>query len=62
MSQLHETLMGKKLIEGTLPNIAYELKRIADALEKKKIKELMELYPNDQELGKKVREHYTRFK
>ena len=31
--QLHETFMGKKLIEGTLPDIAHQLKRIADALE-----------------------------
>ena len=34
MTQLHETLMGRKLIEGTLPEIARNLKRIADALEK----------------------------
>lgn len=34
MTQLHETLMGRKLIEGTLPEIARQLKRIADALEK----------------------------
>jgi hypothetical protein len=33
MTQLHETLMGRKLIEGTLPEIARNLKRIADALE-----------------------------
>jgi len=54
--------MGKKLIEGTLPEIAHQLKRIADALEKGKIKELMTLYPNDQDLGRNVREHFTRFK
>ena len=34
MTQLHETLMGRKLIEGTLPEIARQLKRIADSLEK----------------------------
>jgi hypothetical protein len=28
-------MMGKKLIEGTLPDIAHQLKRIADALENK---------------------------
>ena len=62
MAELHETIMGKKLIEHTLPDIAYQLKRIADILEKGKIKELMNAYPNDQELGEKVREFYTRFK
>ena len=34
MPELHETLMGRKLIEGTLPNIADQLKRIADTMEK----------------------------
>lgn len=33
--QLHDTMMGKKLIEGTLPDIAHQLKRIADILESK---------------------------
>lgn len=33
MPELHETLMGKKLIEHTLPEIATQLKRIADILE-----------------------------
>jgi hypothetical protein len=31
---LHETVMGQRLMEGTLPDIAYQLKRIADSLEK----------------------------
>jgi hypothetical protein len=31
---LHETIMGQRLMEGTLPDIAYQLKRIADSLEK----------------------------
>lgn len=31
---LHETTMGQRLIEGTLPDIAHQLKRIADSLEK----------------------------
>ena len=35
MAELHETLMGRKLIEGTLPEIAKQLERIADALEVK---------------------------
>lgn len=34
MIQLHETFMGKTLIQGTLPDIADQLKRIADSLEK----------------------------
>lgn len=34
--QLHDTLIGRKLIEGTIPDIAEQLKRIADALESKK--------------------------
>ena len=62
MAELHETIMGRKLIEHTLPEIAEQLKRIADILETKKVKELMTRYPNDQELGQKVREFYTRFK
>lgn len=35
MAELHETIMGKKLIEGIIPNIAKQLERVADALEKK---------------------------
>ena len=33
MVELHETLMGKKLIEHTLPDIGSQLKRIANAME-----------------------------
>ncbi len=33
MAQLHDTLMGRKLLEGIIPNIADSLDRIADALE-----------------------------
>ena len=33
MAELHETRMGKTLIDSTFPRIAKELKRIADALE-----------------------------
>jgi hypothetical protein len=32
--ELHKTVMGQRLIEGTLPDIAHQLKRIADSLEK----------------------------
>lgn len=35
MPELHETLMGRKLIEHTLPDIGDQLKRIADLLENK---------------------------
>lgn len=34
MPQLHETIMGRKLIDHTLPEIARQLERIADALQK----------------------------
>lgn len=33
MPQLHETLMGQKLISTNIPGIHHELKRIADMLE-----------------------------
>ena len=64
MAELHETLMGKKLIEGTLPEIAHQLKRIADALESKKqpdhtrsaFETFINNHPNDEELGKNIRE------
>ena len=62
MAELHETLMGRKLIEDTLPEIARQLERIADIIEQNKIKELIKVYPNDQELGKHIREYYVRFK
>ena len=35
MAELHNTIMGKKLIEHTLPEIARQLERIADVLEGK---------------------------
>jgi hypothetical protein len=65
MAELHETLMGRKLIEGTLPDIAEQLKRIADILEKKEetfvdVSELIETIYNDQELGEKIRKLYGR--
>jgi len=63
MPELHETLMGRKLIEGTLPNIAHQLQRIADALEKKSgeeisldIYELVNHFSNDTDLGKQLRQ------
>ena len=33
MPELHETLMGRKLIEHTLPEIGRQLARVADAME-----------------------------
>jgi hypothetical protein len=32
--ELHNTIMGRRLIEGTLPNLVHQLSRIADSLEK----------------------------
>ena len=64
MAELHETLMGRKLIEGVIPDIAHQLKRIADALESKEIRtenaitNLINQYPNDQELGKEIRKRW----
>jgi len=60
MPELHETLMGRKLIEGTLPEIARQLERIADSLEKKEesfidVSELIKNTPNDTELGENIR-------
>lgn len=61
--QLHDTLIGRKLIEGTLPDIAKQLERIADALESKQpdqtrtaFENFINNYPNDEDLGKKIRE------
>jgi hypothetical protein len=61
MPELHETLMGRKLIEHTLPDIAHQLERIAVALESKEVRtenaltNLINQFPNDQELGKQIR-------
>lgn len=37
--ELHETIMGKRLIEHTLPEILNQLKRIANSLEKLEAKD-----------------------
>jgi len=34
MTQLHDTVIGRRLIEHTLPEIARQLKRVADNMEK----------------------------
>jgi hypothetical protein len=61
--QLHDTMMGKKLIEGTLPDIAHQLKRIADILESKQqdqVTSAFKAYVNsgatDSEIVKQLRE------
>lgn len=60
MPELHNTVMGKRLIEHTLPQIARQLERIADALESKStsksFKTFVDHYQDDKELGKKIRE------
>lgn len=66
MPELHNTIMGKRLIEHTLPEIVRQLERIADALEQKKkedevsnttsaFRNYINNYPDDKELGKKIR-------
>ena len=64
MPQLHETLMGERLIKSVLPDIAHQLERIANALEKKQkpdqiataFETYINNYPNDAELGKTIRQ------
>jgi hypothetical protein len=66
MPQLHETIMGERLIKSVLPDIADQLKRIADALEDKEIRtenavtNLIKQFPNDQELGKQIRQRWQK--
>ena len=63
MAELHNTVMGKRLIEHTLPEIAKQLARIADILEAPKysqsmvssLNSLAKHYPDDAELGKEIR-------
>lgn len=60
MPELHNTVMGKRLIEHTLPEIARQLERIANVLEEKNtpksFKTFVDHYQDDKELGKKIRE------
>lgn len=64
MPELHETLMGRKLIDGILPNLANQLERIANALEDREIRtenaliNLIKQFPNDMELGKEIRKRW----
>ena len=62
MAELHETLMGRKLIEGTLPDIARQLERIADILDEDRVRDLIKSFPNDADLGRHVREYYLKYK
>lgn len=57
MPELHETVMGQRLIQHTLPDIAEQLTRIADSLEKKTSETTIEVgvhYYINEEDGKKV--------
>lgn len=53
MVQLHETIMGRKLIEHTLPEIAIQLERVANALENNNVEliRLKERYKTLSELN-----------
>jgi hypothetical protein len=60
MAELHNTLMGRKLLEVIIPDIAINLERIADALEQQayimnpKDKIEIEVCYYEDENGKKV--------
>lgn len=57
MPELHETMLGRKLIEHTLPDIGSQLKRIADAMERQTTSEdtiEVGVYYYIDETGKKV--------
>lgn len=47
MAELHETLMGQKLISTNIPGIHHELKRIADLLESYVVMQTKKLRPSD---------------
>lgn len=64
MPELHQTVMGQRLIEHTIPEIARQLERIADALENKNLKgdqvsnayrAYVKEFPNDADLGAAIR-------
>lgn len=68
MPELHETAMGRKLIEYTLPEIAEQLRRVANAMEKPTVSEdtiQVGVYYYIDDAGKKVydlEEMYEEFK
>ena len=50
MPELHDTLLGKKLIEGTMPEIAKQLKKLADRNDFSRsewIGKEVQIYPGD---------------
>ncbi len=47
MAELHETLMGQKMISTNIPGIHHELKRIADLLETYVVMQTKKLRPSD---------------
>ena len=50
MPELHDTVMGKRLIEGTLPEIANQLKKLAESKNYGKsewIGKEVQIYPGD---------------
>ena len=69
MAELHNTVMGKRLIEHTLPEIARQLERIANALENKQttpdqVRSAFRSYINsgepDSEIVKKLKEIWAK--
>jgi hypothetical protein len=62
MSELHNTIMGRRLIEHDIPEIHTQLKRIADVMENKKKPEIeyirfieeLEAFTKDKETAKKI--------
>lgn len=67
MADFHNTVMGKRFYEHQFPELIRNLERIATALEKEKeeeqvgrktsaFKSFINAYPNDADLGKKIRE------
>jgi hypothetical protein len=70
MADFHNTVMGKRFYEHHIPELIRNLERIADALEVGKKEEkigssfsavtkFIEHYPNDADLGKKIRETWS---
>lgn len=68
MAELHNTIMGKRLIEHTLPEIARQLERIANALESKQTpdqissayKAYLDSGADDHEIVKQLRQIWQR--
>jgi hypothetical protein len=67
MTELHNTLMGRRLIEHDIPEIHTQLKRIADALESKnkpeteyiEFIETLEALTTDTQTAKRIRKFLT---